>query len=191
MVEVKVNKENNATTLLKNSLLKFYKKKENLDKVIAILERKTPYSRRTLEWACSNYFKKNNISITIDGKETNFFNSYKNQLDSFHKKKFDPFQRDVAGYPKFKLYYGKNNDKHIETTVGQLNFFRWCIECKVLDYVSKHSQAIKDDMKKYVKNTTTKETSSTSVIKERKKRKPLAVTIKKPVIKSTNIKLKF
>jgi hypothetical protein len=42
------------------------------------------------------------------------------------------------------FYYDK--EKHIETTVGQLNFFRWVIVNNILEYIENNDKMIDDDM---------------------------------------------
>jgi hypothetical protein len=37
-------------------------------------------------------------------------------------------------------------DKHIETTIGQLNFFKWVIENNILRYVEDNIDVIENDM---------------------------------------------
>jgi hypothetical protein len=44
------------------------------------------------------------------------------------------------------------NDLQILTTISQLNFFRWAIKNKVIDYVIKHKDAIKKDMDQVYKS---------------------------------------
>ena len=187
-------------TLLMSSLLKFYKKKDNLSKLIDVVERNTNYSLRILEWVCSNYFKKNNTIITLNGKEINCYLSYKDQLNSYSKKKFDPFQRINKGFPKIKIPYPFPNkeNKLLETTEGQLNFFRWCIENNILDYVKNHIKSIKDDMNSSInypsskKSSKNKDKDKDKDKQPRKKRQSLTST--KPCIKignSTNVLLSF
>ena len=55
--------------------------------------------------------------------------NYKSQLKAFSKKQFDPFCRRK----RIKFDYEKS--KNIITTIGQLNFFKWIIENKILDYI--------------------------------------------------------
>jgi hypothetical protein len=131
---------------MKNSLLdKFYKNSKNITIVSNIVNRNTIYSRRVLEWFCSNYAKKHNIAYTLNGNIFNVFQSYKCQLNSYQKKQFDPFKRSHKGYNEFKFYI--TPEKYILTTVGQLNFFKWCIENKILEYIEANISDIKNDMK--------------------------------------------
>lgn len=138
--------------LMKNALLdKFYKNPKNISIVTNIVNRNTSYSRRILEWFCSNYSKKYDISYTLsDGTLFNVFQSYKCQLNSYQKKQFDPFKRSHKGYDEFKFHINKVN--YFITTVGQLNFFKWCIENKILEYIEANIDHIKNDMKKVQQN---------------------------------------
>ena len=132
--------------LMKNSLLdKFYKNSKNIGIVSSIINRNTVYSRRVLEWFCSNYSKKYDVSYTLNGSVFNVFQSYKCQLNSYQKKQFDPFKRTHKGYNEFKFYI--TPEKYLLTTVGQLNFFKWCIENKILEYIENNISDIKNDMK--------------------------------------------
>jgi len=160
---------NNRAELLKKSLMAFYKNKENVDKISGVKEKDTDYSLRVIEWFCNNYSKKHDIIYTVNGVPFNVYLSYKSQLDSYQKKQFDPFNRKHNGFEIFPLKTGK--DKFILTTVGQLNFFRWCITNKVLEYVQKYIKDIQDDMRKY--NTKTSDKTKNT---PRKKRQPLSAT---------------
>ncbi len=66
-------------------------------------------------------------------------------LKSFSKKAFDPFCRKN----KIILYY--NDTEFIETSCGQLCFFKWCFQYNILDYVEKHFKEIEYDMKNSLK----------------------------------------
>ena len=52
----------------------------------------------------------------------------------------------ARGDEQSQIHFGA--DDNIETTVGQLNFFRWMIENKVLDYIEAHVEEIEADMVK-------------------------------------------
>ena len=142
--------------ILLDSLHKYYDKKGNMDKLLSILESNQKISLRIIDWFVTNYSKKNNIYyniyITDSGKKTlhatnnaihsqfNTYYSYKSQLKSFSKKRFDPFcRRD-----RIKYMYGEN--KTFETTVGQLNFFKWAIDNLVIDYIKQNMDDIEADM---------------------------------------------
>jgi hypothetical protein len=40
------------------------------------------------------------------------------------------------------------------TTIGQLNFFRWALECKVLDYIEANQETIRTGYNAFLKETT-------------------------------------
>ena len=60
---------------------------------------------------------------------------YRSQLTSYHKIKFDPFCRNDR-----IVNWGPNGD--ITTTLAQLNFFKWALENRVLEYIQKHLKEI-------------------------------------------------
>ena len=131
--------------LLKENLLKFFESKKRLCTMADVIEKKTEYSLRIIEWFVSNYSKKYKTKYQIKkGSSTVIFavyDSYKNgQLKSFSKKQFDMFRRS----DKFTLKI--EDGRSIQTTVAQMNFFKWAIQNKILDYVKDNIQSIKTDM---------------------------------------------
>ena len=72
-------------------------------------------------------------------KQINIYHAYKSQLKSYSKKKFDPFCR------RDRLYFNCN-DIDVETTIGQLNFFKWALDNMIADYISLHYKDIETDM---------------------------------------------
>ena len=76
-----------------------------------------------------------------------------NQLKAYLKKFFDPFcrQKRLVIYShtlKWRTYTSEEDitKKDIVTTVGQLNFFRWFIENKIIDYALCNVELIDGDM---------------------------------------------
>ena len=94
------------------------------------------------------------------------WSAYKSQLKLYNKDIFDPFCRteneDIKKKIKeskkkkkfntiskklFRFYYSEDNkEDYIETTMGQLNFFRWIITNKILDYIDVHKEEIEKEM---------------------------------------------
>ncbi len=97
-----------TNTLLIASLRRFYQTRENADVLSLIVWGKSPVSLRLIEWYVSVYDK------TIQ-------NDYHNQLRAYTRRLFDPFRRSS----RLVLDY---EDRGIETTIGQMNFFKWLIE---------------------------------------------------------------
>lgn len=138
----KIHIHNNDMLLL--SLGKFYNDKSNMKKLINIIDGSYSVSLRLIDWFVTNYSKKNNTIIVrnIDNDVIHFnvYLSYRSQLKAYSKQQFDPFRRR----DRMNFYYEK--DKHIETTVGQLNFFRWVIVNNILEYIESNDKTIDDDM---------------------------------------------
>ena len=135
-------------------LLNYYKSRMCLFE--DIIYQKTPLSLRLLDWLVTNYSKKYNIIYPLgNSSEIIYFNiylDYKNQLKAYSKKFFDPFCRQKrliinTTTFKWKQYTGgETSDNEIITTVGQLNFFRWFIDNKILDYALTNIKFIDADM---------------------------------------------
>jgi Na+-transporting NADH:ubiquinone oxidoreductase subunit NqrC len=84
----------------------------------------------------------------------------------------------------------------METTIGQLNFFKWAIENKIVDFIEDNYVDIENDMNN--RNTTSKNRSPTEMqkpadnTKTRKKREELSVSACKCIKKETvKIVVKF
>ena len=161
--------------ILYDSLKEYYKNDDNFKKLIEV-QKMNKISLRIIDWFVTNYSKKNNINykiyknskgnLTLDSNDEMFsnfntFHSYKSFLKSYHKSKFDPFCRKE----RLILSY---NEKNIETTIGQLNFFKWAIDNLVLDYIEQNYKEIEDDMNKYSSNIKKQKKN------ERKKRQELS-----------------
>ena len=114
------------------------------------------------------------------------FNEYKLKLKAYAKKNFDPFCR----WERISIPY--DDDSCMETTIGQLNFFKWAIENRIIDYIKTHYHDIEHDMNS--RNSTTKRktvtttTNSVDEGKTRKKREELSISACK-CIKKENVKI--
>jgi hypothetical protein len=131
-----------------NKLKKFYKNQHNLETFVNIVTGYFPkknLSLRILDWFVTNYSKEKDIIIKYkndhDGSVISFdvHNEYKNQLTAFGKKGYDQFCRsNKILYP----YKENGKKKYVETTIAQLNFFKWAITEKIINYVVKHFDEI-------------------------------------------------
>ena len=80
------------------------------------------------------------------------------------------------------MCYPYKDDTHIQTTIGQLNFFKWALEHKILDYIMKNFDIIEKDMNK--RNSTAKNRKEKSSAKQtRKKREELSISASKSIKK--------
>tara|TARA_B110000967_G_scaffold201641_1_gene239235 strand:+ start:1538 stop:2128 length:591 start_codon:yes stop_codon:yes gene_type:complete len=180
--------------LIMNSLTEFYENTDNLQIMIGVINGETKISLRIIDWFVTNYAKKNYTIYEVPLKkgdniqQTRFkvFNDYKLKLKSYSKKRFDPFCR----WGRISVPF---NDKHMETTIGQLNFFKWAIENKVVDYIEQHYTQIEQDMNN--RNSTSKNRTNidlTDNTKTRKRREELSISAVKCIKKETvKIVVKF
>ena len=141
------NGNGTATTskdLLMVSLSRFFSLKNNINRIIPFVSCSSGVSLRLIDWFVTNYSKKHNIILvrTVQSNVMHFnvYLNYRAQLKAYSKQQFDPFRRR----DRVMLYYDTN--RSVETTVGQLNFFRWMLQNDVLDYVMEHSTEIERDM---------------------------------------------
>lgn len=136
--------------VLMEALTFFFYNNNNIDAMLPIVSGNSNISLRIIDWFVTNYSKKKNTSLlssncseTKDIKQFLVFLNYKAQLKSYTKKQFDPFCRRE----RINFYYDiNNNNKYIETTVGQLNFFRWAIKNNVIEYIHDNIDDIEKDM---------------------------------------------
>ena len=135
--------ENRSQKLL-NSLLSYYtpEKLSLLVNVTQNNENDEHPSLRLIDWLVTNYSKKYAIVYCIDEKPFNLHQSYKNMLKAYSKKLFDPFRRHARVHIKCPQV----ENGYLETTVAQMTFFKWAIDCNVLKYAQKHKHQIKEDM---------------------------------------------
>ncbi len=146
--------------LLMSSLQNFYNIKENINTLLPILNGDSKISLRVIDWFVTNYSKKFNISYLIsddnkllledeDGnlnignnkfRQFVVYIDYKLQLKGYQKKQFDPFCRRS----RIDFYY--NTENSIVTTVGQLNFFKWAISNRIIEFIEKNLKVIETDM---------------------------------------------
>ena len=106
------------------------------------------------------------------------YTDYKLKLKAYSKRRFDPFCR----WERINIPY--KNNTYIQTTIGQLNFFKWALENKVIDYIEEHYEIIENDMNK--RNSTSKRnnaSNTTTTSKTRKKREELSVSAVKSIKK--------
>jgi len=98
----------------------------------------------------TNYAKKNNVSYQkeISGRIFTVHIEYKSTLEGYSKKLFDPFCRTER--IDFKV-----NDEVIKTTIGQLNFVRWCIQNNIIEHTLKEVETKKTNAKTPAKIHTT------------------------------------
>lgn len=140
---------NTQNDLLLNKLMQFYHKDNNFEQMLEIINGQSKISLRIVDWFATNYSKKYYTVYSIP-TESRFkvYNDYKLKLKAYSKKRFDPFCRWERITIPFK------DDTFIQTTIGQLNFFKWALENEVITYITENYKAIDVDMN--VRNSVTK-----------------------------------
>lgn len=185
---------NTQKQLLLNNLMEFYKNKDNLKKMMSVINGESKISLRIVDWFVTNYAKKyytvyeipqitNGEPCDIEKVRFKVYNDYKLKLKAYAKKNFDPFCR----WERITIPY--DNDNYMETTIGQLNFFKWAIESKIIDYIQQHNQEIEADMNN--RNSTSKRLKTIEKEdngKTRKKREELSISACK-CIKKEDVKI--
>lgn len=182
---------NTQNELLLNNLLDFYKNKDNLHKMMHIINGESNISLRIVDWFVTNYAKKYYTVYELPnsmGEVHRFkvYNDYKLKLKAYSKKRFDPFCR----WERIPIPY--DNEKFMETTIGQLNFFKWAIENRIVEFIVENYSDIEKDMNVRNGSVSRKPTVVSDNNKTRKKREELSISACKCIKKETvSIIVKF
>ena len=178
--------------VLMNNLLRFYEDKTLLKRMSSIINGDSNISLRIVDWFVTNFSKKYFTVYELtnpmgDLRRFKVYNDYKLKLKAYSKKRFDPFCR----WERISIPY--DDTKCMETTIGQLNFFKWALENKIVDYIEQHYSAIEKDMNS--RNSTSKRKMSLDSSdngKTRKKREELSISACKCIKKEeVEIVVKF
>lgn len=165
-------------SLLLTNLMKFYNSDNNIDKMLSIINGESKISLRLVDWFATNYSKKYFTVYTLsDKRRFKVYVDYKLKLRAYSKKRFDPFCR----WDRIVVPYKGN--KSIQTTLGQLNFFKWALDNELIAYIEQNYEAIEKDMNNRNSTAKRKITTSTSSQKTRKKREELSLSATKSIYK--------
>jgi len=163
-----------------------------------VINGQSKISLRIIDWFVTNYAKKNftvysipaknKCSTVINGEENSerfkVFHNYKLELKAYSKVRFDPFSR------RERIAIPYKDNTCLQTTIGQLNFFKWAIENQLLEYIEKNYDEIEVDMN--ARNSISKKGGEFDNNKTRKKREELSISACKTIKKETvNIVVKF
>lgn len=182
---------------LKEKLLEFFEVQSNLNILFSVLQKQSIYSLRIIEWFVTNYCKKHLVIYNVNGKSFNVYKKYKDNLKSYTKEKFDPFKRTKQNTmlsSKIKLKNPKTNET-VETSICQMNFFKWMITNNIHKYIEKNITLIKKDMNETINkkkseedkspNKTVKNNKSSDHKPKQKNDKNVKInTIKKKLVKN-------
>ena len=151
-----------GSELLLNSLTVYYDKyPEYRIDLNNIIQGKYKVSLRVIDWFITHYSKYKNILYWIDEENNKIHESilkvgphlrkfhlyleYRAQLKSYTKLYFDPFRR----HERISFILEHKPITFIETTIGQLNFFKWIFQNHILEYIQTHQKEIEKHMNEY------------------------------------------
>lgn len=155
--------------LLFTNLSQFYQSSVvHIDRIMSIVNGQSRISLRVVDWFVTNYAKKyltNYMIPTRTGivkdviEDTKFkvYDRYKLQLKAYSKRRFDPFCR----WERISIPY--KDGLFMETTLGQLNFFKWAIEYMILEYIEKNYDEIELDMNQRNSNASSRRSDASSL----------------------------
>jgi hypothetical protein len=167
---------NTKRDVLLNKIMKYYSDSDKIDNMLAIINGNSKLSLRVVDWFVTNYSKLNFTGYNLpNGIRFKVYEEYKLNLKAYSKKQFDPFCR----WERITIPYG---DQAIQTTIGQLNFFKWAFENDIISYIENHHSEIEEDMNNR-SSTSRRNKSSQSDNKTRKKREELSISATKSVLK--------
>ena len=152
--------------LLLTSITNYFDKKPELKRCFAdIVRGKSIVSLRVIDWFITHYTRTHNVIYWIDDqknrmieifptasgnhlRKVHLYLDYRAQLKSYTKLNFDPFRR----HNRITFVINPNAHPHevLETTVGQLNFFRWAFQNHLIEYICNHLTEIESKMSSFI-----------------------------------------
>jgi hypothetical protein len=144
-MSLNINQCKTQNELLLATLMKFYDNRDYLKRMVSIINGESKISLRIVDWFVTNFAKKyftvydipNHLSEMVRFK---VYHEYKLKLKAYAKVRFDPFCR----WERISIPYDDAN--YMETTLGQLNFFKWAIENQIIDFIETNYAIIENDM---------------------------------------------
>jgi hypothetical protein len=133
--------------LVISSLQRFYSTHPDVSKILTYLHGEAPLSLRIIDWFVTKYSRTCFVRYPLHGQEFLVYLSYKGQLKAYSKQYFDPNCR------RERIMFKIPGHEPFMTTIGKLNFFRWALETKILDYIEAHQEDIRTGYNVYLKNT--------------------------------------
>jgi hypothetical protein len=151
-------------SLLLSSLTTYYEKHAKYRKMLHdIVESRSPLSLRVIDWFVTHYARSHQVLYWIDDRKGVMYETYpangahvrkfhlyleyRAALKSYTKLFMDPFRR----HERITFVLEREPLTSIETTVGQLNFFRFAISNHVIEYIQNHLEEIEEHMADYQK----------------------------------------
>lgn len=181
-----------SQTLLFTSITNYFDKKPDLKKCLSdIVNGKSVISLRVIDWFITHYTRSHNVIYWVDDqknklvetfpssggnhlRKVHLYLDYRAQLKSYTKLNFDPFRRHNR--ITFVINAFTTPPEILETTVGQLNFFRWAFQNHLVEYICNHLPEIETKMSSFIherKTPTAPSPSSSSSLPSPSSRAPV------------------
>lgn len=152
--------------LLLTSITNYFDKKPQLKKCLYdVVQGKSIISLRVIDWFITHYTRTHNVIYWVDDhkdklvesfstaqgkylRKVHLYLDYRAQLKSYTKLNFDPFRR----HNRITFVINAEVTPHevLETTVGQLNFFRWAFQNHLIEYICNHLTEIEGKMSTFI-----------------------------------------
>ena len=128
--------------VLLESVLEWYNEDETrVEAFMAIVKRKNGMSLRVIDWLVTNYSKTKSVVLETDGVPQDLNRDYQKNLSAYNKRNMDPFAR------KNKISIMVDGKESRNSTVGQLNFFRWFIKNGISSFLQGNKGLVEGHMK--------------------------------------------
>lgn len=155
---------NTGQTLLLTSITNYFEKNKCLKQCLSdVVNGKSVLSLRVIDWFVTHYTRSHNVIYWVDDHKNRLVETfpstggntlrkvhlhldYRAQLKSYTKLNFDPFRR----HNRISFVIDTQPHTVIETTIGQLNFFRWCFQNHIIEYVCNHLTDIEAHMASFI-----------------------------------------
>jgi len=122
--------------LLLQSLRTFYSDPRHASEAKRLIGSQSKISLRIIDWLVTTHSKRHRIFCMLEnGTVFDIHSSYKAQLRSFSKQRFDIFRRGA------RLQFDLGGEE-VDTTLAQLTFIRWLIKFNIIRYYEEHSAEI-------------------------------------------------
>lgn len=155
---------------------------DGIKKIEPIINGTSKVSLRIIEWFVTSFSKKQKNfygqiiknNDTIDN--TNIYRSYKNNLNAYHGRHFSIFKRtkkicvscnkdcNINIESRYKEKENNEDKIYMNTTIAQLNFFKWILENNLLTHIENNYDKICCEL--YEKQKTTKNNNNSSNVED-------------------------
>lgn len=133
------------------SINKFFDNKVYFTLMNNIINHQDEISLRLLEFMFTKYSKRQQVVLIINNDPIFLCDLYADGLESYGKARYDCFKRHE------RVIFTKHGID-LETTVGQLQFFKHIIPTGAIDFARKNYEDIRTEMASYVKGQARRKT---------------------------------